>query len=334
MTSLSPPPERPTSFDVEDPEDIELSAELSQHSSRVNHIRWFLQPIFYKDYLALVLLAAAALASELAPPFERTIDAAVLADVDLRYPNRPNIVPMWAVFIVAFLGPLLIMPIIFHLTTPSSSRKQTLILRKTHRFFLALCTTLGLTITTTNLIKNIVGRFRPDFLDRCQYDTVKKMCTGAAGLVLDGRKSFPSGHSSFSFGGLLLLSLWGCRVLCAWELGGSSGKRGNSYQLLGSSSSQLRPGDVELAANSSGSGNNSPSMVPESLVHVKGKRSGKGMAGWLAVLVVGFLPVWAATYIALSRVQQFVHHPTDVLAGSVIGIFMACLVYYVQFSIY
>ncbi|ORY41986.1 acid phosphatase/Vanadium-dependent haloperoxidase, partial [Rhizoclosmatium globosum] len=290
---------RPTSFDVEDPEDIELSAELSQHSSRVNHIRWFLQPIFYKDYLALVLLAAAALASELAPPFERTIDAAVLADVDLRYPNRPNIVPMWAVFIVAFLGPLLIMPIIFHLTTPSSSRKQTLILRKTHRFFLALCTTLGLTITTTNLIKNIVGRFRPDFLDRCQYDTIK-------------RKSFPSGHSSFSFGGLLLLSLWGCRVLGAWELGGSSGKRGNSYRLLGR--------DVELAANSLGSGNNSPSLVPESLVHVKGKRSGKGMAGWLAVLVVGFLPVWAATYIALSRVQQFVHHPTDVLAGSVIGI--------------
>lgn len=53
-----------------------------------------------------------------------------------------------------------------------------------------------------------VGRFRPDFFSRCQWDTVAHACTGPLALVKDGRRSFPSGHSSTAWQGLFFLSLY------------------------------------------------------------------------------------------------------------------------------
>jgi membrane-associated phospholipid phosphatase len=48
----------------------------------------------------------------------------------------------------------------------------------------------------------IIGRLRPDYFNRCYGDNylnvndLKETCTGTELLILDGRKSFPSGHSS------------------------------------------------------------------------------------------------------------------------------------------
>lgn len=78
-----------------------------------------------------------------------------------------------------------------------------------------LCITLIYTLNgfLTSFIKVLVGRPRPDFYERCSPDVTKNdnvilHCTGSNKLVMEGRKSFPSGHSSFSFCSMMFLSLY------------------------------------------------------------------------------------------------------------------------------
>jgi len=67
------------------------------------------------------------------------------------------------------------------------------------------------------VLKNRVGRLRPDFLARCKWDDTLKACTGKLDDVSDGRRSFPSGHSSIAFAGLTFLSLLLGTHLCAFR---------------------------------------------------------------------------------------------------------------------
>ena len=87
---------------------------------------------------------------------------------------------------------------------------------KVHITILGFMVTLALTVCLTDLVKQAVGRPRPDLLSRCKprkgtpnHSLVAyTVCTQADQHILDeGWRSFPSGHSSFAFGGLGYLSL-------------------------------------------------------------------------------------------------------------------------------
>ncbi|KAG7390555.1 DNA repair endonuclease XPF [Phytophthora pseudosyringae] len=83
----------------------------------------------------------------------------------------------------------------------------------TRDFLLALAQSASMSELLTEFTKNLTGRFRPSFHDMCgwQYDVVwdgvANLCTDAAGDK-EGRKSFPSGHASFAWSTMLVLTLY------------------------------------------------------------------------------------------------------------------------------
>ncbi|KAL4882548.1 PAP2 domain protein [Aspergillus karnatakaensis] len=115
---------------------------------------------------------------------------------------------LWSI-LYAGLIPLLILLIWAAILRPSPHKVQVTIL--------GFLTALMLTSLLTDIIKNAVGRPRPDLISRCmpQKGTPEStlvtwtVCTQTNEHILqEGWRSFPSGHSSFSFAGLGYLSLF------------------------------------------------------------------------------------------------------------------------------
>jgi len=77
-----------------------------------------------------------------------------------------------------------------------------------HHGLLAAIAGSSLNRVITEALKNRVGRLRPDFLSRCQWDAARHVCTGDVNQIFDGRKSFPSGHSSTAFVGMTFVTLF------------------------------------------------------------------------------------------------------------------------------
>ncbi|KAJ1284674.1 hypothetical protein BS78_03G223200 [Paspalum vaginatum] len=155
------------------------------------------------DWAALLLLVAADALLNLIEPFHRFVGAGMMAD--LRYPMKSNTVPIWAVPIIAVIGPMIVFVVIY------IRRKNVYDL---HHAILGVLFAVLITGVLTDAIKDAVGRPRPDFFWRCfpdgkaVYDNITTgvLCHGDPGVIKEGHKSFPSGHTSWSFAGLGFLS--------------------------------------------------------------------------------------------------------------------------------
>ncbi|KAF8243647.1 acid phosphatase/Vanadium-dependent haloperoxidase, partial [Wilcoxina mikolae CBS 423.85] len=165
---------------------------------------------YIPDWFGVLLLALQNLAILFFEPFHRLFS---LDDRRISFPHAdPERVPVPYLLFYACALPMLTITLCI-LLTPSSSAKS----HKLHVAVLGLTTSLLLASFITDVIKNTVGRPRPDLLARCkatpgtpEHKLVDwHVCTETDHHTLhDGFRSFPSGHSSFSWAGLGYLSLF------------------------------------------------------------------------------------------------------------------------------
>ncbi|OCH91471.1 lipid phosphate phosphatase 1 [Obba rivulosa] len=200
------------------------------------------------------------------PPFERDFDR---NDPLIDHKHRPNQISGNLNWIIALIVPLA-------LTTVVGCLRRSML--EVHHGALALWAGRGFTELITEFLKNRVGRLRPDFLDRCNWDKSLKACAGKLETVMDGRRSFPSGHSSTAWAGMTFLSLWIAGMMGAWHI------------------TQPAPGGSFLASR-------------------------------LARLSISLAPLVFATWVALSRVEDYRHHKEDVIVGASIGFTTAAVCY-------
>ncbi|KAL6066522.1 Diacylglycerol pyrophosphate phosphatase 1 [Balamuthia mandrillaris] len=117
-------------------------------------------------------------------------------DPSLSYPLHKSIVPTWLLMLWSFLVPLTIFAV-YQLLVRRSRHDL-------HHACLGLFTALTLTLFLTDFLKLCAGRLRPNWL-ALEGDSESSF--------QDGRKSFPSGHSSLSFASMVFLSLYLCGKL-------------------------------------------------------------------------------------------------------------------------
>ncbi|OVA14253.1 Phosphatidic acid phosphatase type 2/haloperoxidase [Macleaya cordata] len=157
------------------------------------------------DWLILLLLGAIVIVLNITHPFYRFVGKDMMTD--LKYPLKSNTVPVWSVPLYAMLLPM----IIFH----GFYFRRRDVYDLHHAILAGLLYSVLITGVITDSIKNAVGRPRPDFFWRCfpdgkdVYDALGNViCHGEASVIKEGHKSFPSGHTSWSFAGLCFLSLY------------------------------------------------------------------------------------------------------------------------------
>lgn len=151
------------------------------------------------DWLILLLLIIIDIILNVIEPFHRFVGKGMMED--LMYPLKDNTVPFWAVPIIAILLPFCIILIYYFI------RKD---VYDFHQATLGLLFSVLITAVITDAIKDGVGRPRPDFFWRCFPEgkgvfsnvTGIVICNGEKGVIKEGHKSFPSGHTSWSFAGL------------------------------------------------------------------------------------------------------------------------------------
>eukprot|EP01062_Namystynia_karyoxenos_P073428 TRINITY_DN70226_c0_g1_i1.p1 TRINITY_DN70226_c0_g1~~TRINITY_DN70226_c0_g1_i1.p1 ORF type:complete len:327 (+),score=83.94 TRINITY_DN70226_c0_g1_i1:74-982(+) len=169
---------------------------------------------------AAVLLAplAAWAVSNAVPPFCRYFDP---ADHSIGYPHvEEATVPTWTLPIVAAAAPAAAALFAAGLLPALCSRPYNGAAREAHAVIYTLVLALALSVCVSEPIKTLAGRLRPDFMARLRLGGAlggasegpvswQASCNNHHSIVLEGRRSFPSGHSSLSF------AAWGTVALLA-----------------------------------------------------------------------------------------------------------------------
>ncbi|KAK2745173.1 hypothetical protein FQN55_006297 [Onygenales sp. PD_40] len=181
---------------------------LTSRPGIVGALARFWQRSYAADYVSLIVIVVGWILIQLfVRPFHRMFS---LDNASIQFPHAliERVPVLWSI-IYAGVIPLVVIALWAAILRPEA--------HFAHVSILGLLVTLALTSFLTDIIKNAVGRPRPDFLSRCnpgkgtpEHVLVTIDVCGAtdAHLLHEGWRSFPSGHSSFAFAGFGYLTLF------------------------------------------------------------------------------------------------------------------------------
>ncbi|CAI9302096.1 unnamed protein product [Lactuca saligna] len=166
------------------------------------------------DWLVLLLLVSLELFLNLIEPFHRYVGEEMMTD--MKYPfYQKDTIPMYAVPLYVGVLPCMVFLMYY------MRRRDVYDL---HHAVLGLFYSVLITAVITDSIKDATGRPRPNFFYRCFPDGRAEFgedgdvkCHGDKMIIKEGYKSFPSGHTSWSFAGLGFLSWYLCGKLRAFD---------------------------------------------------------------------------------------------------------------------
>jgi membrane-associated phospholipid phosphatase len=178
----------------------------------------------------------------------------------------------------------------------------------------------------TEGLKDLMGKPRPDMLARCNPDLslIERYAVSGLGaqvpgapilvdyhicrnqdsfLTNDGFASWPSGHSSFSWAGMLYLTFFLCAKFAV----------SIPYLAPRTYSRDVNPASFELH-NHHRKGSANREIIP---------LRNQAAAPPVYLLLLAFLPVGTAFFITVSRWSDYRHAGFDIISGAVVGIFFA-----------
>jgi diacylglycerol diphosphate phosphatase/phosphatidate phosphatase len=185
---------------------------------------------------------------------------------------------------------------------------------------------LGYALATTTLFQSIlkilIGGLRPHFLAVCQppqipafsgrgyggiWRTPSNVCTGDPKRIREAQMSFPSGHSAAAFAGFGFLALY---LNAKYKILGNRG----TNQVEHPDQTALPHSNVHTETN-----------VVSEKNHTRKNVKSAQTPHWKMLFFV--LPWLIASALAMSKVADYWHHPSDVFAGALLGTLIAHIAY-------
>jgi membrane-associated phospholipid phosphatase len=273
-------------------------------------------------------------------------------DLSISYPVVEEQIPIGLLAVIALVIPAIIIFLIVAAlvpgprTTRGLSRK-TMITRKLWEWekgWAGLALALVVSFFITQGMKNLFGKPRPSCIARCQPDltNIQQYVVGGYGQDLDPRwtlvsadicknpdahlvndafKSFPSGHASFSWAGLLYLFFFICSKFAIQipYLPAQSPTQDQSSNRQSMAQELLPLHHNGEPVNGQGSkSRDSDATAAGDYAPVPPRNQAASPPNHL--IVIAFIPVAVAVYICSTRFVEFYHFGFDLISGSIIGI--------------
>lgn len=300
------------------------------------------------DWIIVIGMAAVGGGWNYIEPFKRPFS---LVDLNISYPYQTSeMIPTWLLAVVSLVAPAAIIFVVCLVLVPGPTAERgtpkSLIWRRKlwewHTGWLGLALSLATAFLITQGMKNLFGKPRPDLLARCQpnLDRIQEfavtqwgqrfnpnwvlvtadICTTTDQDILkDGFRSFPSGHSSFSWAGLLYLTLFlASKFSIAIPYLAPRPYSQNPAYVSAVAPSNLKKQST-LPFHKQESTLSSPTYAQEYVVPIRYQNAAPPVYTVVFVLI----PVASAIYITSTRYTDFRHFGFDMLFGTLIGVVCA-----------